>query len=82
MSFVRLTSWRPGLNKVALTRLLQSECGLSLADAKAATDRLLDGRAVTVEAADEAAANELIRSFDALGAVAHADQTPAARHVG
>jgi hypothetical protein len=44
---VELSGWRPGLRKVALTKLLR-EGGNNLADAAQMTGRVLDGKRVRV----------------------------------
>jgi ribosomal protein L7/L12 len=56
MNTVVLSSWEPGLQKVALTKLLQTSAGLSLSEAKSRVDRLLEGDHVEVlfEVASEA----------------------------
>ena len=48
MTTVLLTRWRPGMNKVALTKTLQTVAGLTLGQAKRVTDEVLDGKAVAV----------------------------------
>lgn len=44
---VRLSSWRPGMNKVALTKLLH-EGGSTLTEAIRLTDAILDGHMIVV----------------------------------
>lgn len=43
MSKVRLSGWRPGLEKVDLNGLLRERAGLSLSSAKSAVDEILEG---------------------------------------
>ena len=43
MPLIRITGWDPGLKKVSLTQLLRAYTDMSLSEAKAATDRILDG---------------------------------------
>ena len=76
MSQVMLTGWRPGLRKVALTKLLQQRAGLGLHAAKDYTDRLLAGEQVRVEIPLLAAAELLAREADALGVEAQVEAVP------
>ena len=48
MNTVVLSGWEPGLNKVELTKLLQSSASLSLSEAKSRIDRLIDGDPIEV----------------------------------
>jgi ribosomal protein L7/L12 len=61
-----VNGWAPGLNKVALTKALQTHCGLGLAEAKRMTDELLEGHPVSVSLADTDAA-ALIGILEKLG---------------
>ena len=70
MVTVKLTDWRPGLQKIPLTKLMQREAGLTLAPAHANTNRLLKREPVTVILPTEEAAARFVREADALGAVA------------
>jgi|HubBroStandDraft_6_1064221.scaffolds.fasta_scaffold506844_2 hypothetical protein len=45
---VYLRGWQPGFNKVAFTKLMQEEVGVSLQAAKNLTDRLVAGETVIV----------------------------------
>lgn len=76
MPQLRLIGWRPGLNKVGLTRVLQSELGLSLSQAKRATDQVLQGEAVSLPVSDRQTADRAAQRVTALGADAlvEADQ--------
>ena len=65
---VRITGWRPGLNKVGLTKALQSELGWGLAAAKNATDDVLAGKPVSFEVADDGTAERLAATLSNLGA--------------
>ena len=77
MERVRIKGWRPGLEKIAMTRALQSAADLGLAAAKACTDRVLAGVVVEVPVRDEEAARALTQELQRLGAVAEADDDPA-----
>jgi len=79
---VKLDGWRAGLNKVALTKALQSHAALSLGDAKRSTDDLLAGKSVNVSVPDEQTAEQLIASAKAIGASAAILAPSTIRHVG
>lgn len=69
MHEVVLTGWEIGLQKVNLTKLLRSEAGLSLREAKTTVDDFLAGNQVTIPMTSEVAAEELVRKAAALGAL-------------
>jgi hypothetical protein len=75
---VLLRDWRPGLQKIPLTRLMQREAGLTLAPAHANTNRLLERQPVIVTLPTDEAAKRFVREASALGAVAEIvpDQVP------
>ena len=77
MTQLNLTGWRPGLNKVQLTRTLQAELGLSLADAKRATDRVVDGEVVSLSLPDHRAAERLADLLVPLGTTVTIQGQPA-----
>jgi 16S rRNA U1498 N3-methylase RsmE len=79
---VKLNGWRPGLNKVALTKILQSHASLTLGEAKRSTDDLLAGKSVIVSVPDEETAERLIASATAIGASAVIQGPSTVRHVG
>jgi hypothetical protein len=83
MQKVELVSWKPGMQKVSCTRVLQASCELGLAAAMAKTEALLEGRCPTVSVASAPAARRLILQMASLGAVARlaegANYTPQAR---
>lgn len=57
MTELRITGWRTGLKKISMTDLLHTKAGLTIAAAKDATDRVLEGQLVNVscDSPDEAA---------------------------
>jgi len=69
MECVRLTGWREGLQKIALSRLIREKSGLGLAEAKEFTDRLLEGEEVVVRCISANDAGELERQAADLGAI-------------
>jgi hypothetical protein len=78
MPIVRIEEWRPGFKKVEHTRVLRATTGMSLADAKWATDRVLNGGSVDVAVLDADVATQLTRNLNKLGAkaiVVSADDT-------
>jgi len=48
MKRVTLNGWKPGLRKVALTKLIEGMTALDLVDAKGCTDKLLEGKKVVI----------------------------------
>lgn len=69
-SVVRITGWRPGLEKVSMTHSIRRASGLNLAESKSCTDRVLDGETVEINVRDSEAAPMLAAKLNALGAVA------------
>src|SRR4051812_43346404 len=78
MTQINLTGWRPGLDKVRLTKTLQAELGLSLSEAKHVTDRVLAGESVSLPVHEEQAAERLAGLLDAIGTTVATDHTPLA----
>jgi ribosomal protein L7/L12 len=70
MTRVALTGWVPGLNKVALIKLVRTHADLGLRDAKHLVDDLLAGEpaVVTFDEADQA--RVFLERARALGALA------------
>ena len=69
MPTIQITGWREGLRKISLTHVLQQEAGLSMAAAKACTDRVLEGETVSVTLPDVQAARHVATRLTELGAV-------------
>lgn len=70
MKEIILTSWKPGLNKVALSKLLRDDAGLSLGEAKQAVDALLDDESVVIAIESDECADSVLKKaieFGALG---------------
>jgi len=76
-SLVRISAWRPGLEKVSMTLVVRRLAQLGLRDAKSVTDRVLDGEVVDVYVGDPRIAQELAQELQALGAVAGIVDDPA-----
>jgi hypothetical protein len=68
MTSLTIHGWEPGFRKVSHTVLLQSQLGLSLSEAKAATDRVLLGESVSFELESEEVATLLAQKLVELGA--------------
>ena len=75
MPYLVLTTFRPGLQKISLTRAIQAHAGLSLSAAKACTDRYLDGEEVVIEVPSRASAETLREAVLRVGAVAEIRET-------
>ena len=67
MAQLVIRGWRPGFRKVAFTKLVHGDLGLSMSHAKDLTDAILDGHEVTLAVrADKA--QRLARVIHDLGA--------------
>ena len=82
MMAVVITDWEPGMEKVALTRLLQTRAGLALAAAKQCTDRCLAGERVRVQVPTESDARSLIEALANIGVFARFEAVDEHRAVG
>lgn len=54
MERITVVGWRPGLDKIALNRLLRDECGYSLGDAKKVVDKILENQEIDLAVQDSA----------------------------
>jgi hypothetical protein len=70
MTRIAIVGWRPGFQKVPFTTLLQADAHLSLKQAKACTDRVLENVAVTFDISSPDEADEFVRKAESLGAQA------------
>jgi hypothetical protein len=68
-SRIKIIGWREGLLKIEMTKTIRRHTDLDLSEAKAITDAVLNGRAATVEVADEATSLLLREELSTLGAV-------------
>jgi hypothetical protein len=73
--YVVLTGWEPGLQKVALDRLLCERAGLTLREALDSVNRLLAHEHVSVPVASLAEARAIAAGAVALSATAEALET-------
>ena len=70
MALVEISAFDTGGKKISTTKVLQSRLGLGLADAKAITDRVLQGEVVTLTVLTVAQARDLVADLAALGVAA------------
>ncbi len=75
--FLLLSGWRPGLNKVALDKLLRDRTQLGLGEAFQCVHRLLDGEQVMIAMSSLSDAEQLAGEMSMIGAVAEAVLRPA-----
>ena len=71
MSFVEITGWNHGFNKVACSSTLCSVAKLNLAEAKRVTDAVLEGHVQRVSLSSEEEARRLVEFLQMHGAAAH-----------
>ena len=67
MTVVRLCEWRPGLNKVAFTKLIREAGGAPLNEAHDVVNRLLEGERPELRVASQQDALRLVQEATALG---------------
>ena len=75
-STLLIEGWKVGFNKVAVTKILQLELGLSLSSAKDMTDRLLEGKQVALSVPEEHP-NRFSEAAENLGAKIHRNSVTA-----
>lgn len=69
MSVLKITGWRKGLKKIAMTNLLKDGLGISLAEAKGMTGDVLDGKVIFITVDDGPAAKNLASELSEIGAI-------------
>ena len=69
MPKLKITGWRYGLQKITMTKTLQAKLSLGLREAKQCTDNVLDGKIVSFEIDDLAAAKELADALENIGVI-------------
>ena len=70
MHTVIITGWEAGFLKVSHSTLLREAAAMSLSEAKAATDSVVEGTPVSISMATEAEAESLVMRLRQLKAVA------------
>ena len=68
MPKLKIVGGRYGLQKIEMTKLIRENQSLGLAEAKRCTDDVLEGKIVSFEFDDLAAAKELADALDRIGA--------------
>lgn len=69
MPEIHIIGWRPGLEKVSMTRLLREQAGLRLKEAKDYTDRVLEGEAIILPIPDTSQVQKLASALNGIGAI-------------
>ena len=69
MTKVAVIGWKPGLNKIELTKTLQRDLSLSLRSAKSLTDQILEGERVEIEVDDSGIESDVVGELRRLGFV-------------
>lgn len=69
MAEIHITGWRPGLQKVSMTRLIREQAEVSLKTAKEHTDSVLEKKTVILSIPDEKQAQKLAYELEQIGAV-------------
>ncbi len=69
MSEIHIVGWRPGLEKIGMTRLLREQAGLRLKEAKDCTDRVLEGETIVLPMSDASQAEKLANELNHIGAI-------------
>ena len=69
MAFVRVTGWRPGLQKISMTKVYRRELGITLKPAKEMTDALLAGEVQEFEVIPVSRAEAIADELRQLGGV-------------
>jgi len=67
---VVLETWKPGILKVSLTKLIRAAAGMTLAEAKRCTDEVLVGKPVTLTFPSTEQADRFCADAQDLGVVA------------
>ena len=49
MKKIIISGWRPGLDKIGLTKIIRKYTGIGLAEGKTYTDKILDGEIVVFD---------------------------------
>jgi ribosomal protein L7/L12 len=75
MAAVQIHGWRRGFEKVSHTEALREAAGLSLAEAKAITDAVLDGECRVVTVSAQSDADALVKRLTKIGAIAKVVQS-------
>ena len=69
MKTIIIKGWKPGLNKVALTKVIRAYTGLGLAEGKSCADRILENRSVLFENLTAETAERFLNDIQEVGTV-------------
>lgn len=69
MKKITFIGWKPGFNKVDMTKLLRNSADVSLGDAKKIVDSILEGKHVSIQVELEEVAIIIFNEAAALGAI-------------
>jgi ribosomal protein L7/L12 len=70
MKTLQITGWKPGLDKIALTKIIRSHTGFGLAEAKRCTDDVLENKPVIFKGLKSSDADAFLADVQSIGAVA------------
>jgi ribosomal protein L7/L12 len=68
MSVIFVIGWKPGFNKIEMSRLLRQRLGYSLGEAKKFVDNIVGGQEVEF-LVDSEVFDQLVTEFNGLGAI-------------
>ena len=74
MKTLHITGWRPGLDKVALTKTIRSHTGFGLAEAKRCTDDVVENKPVVFRGLRSSDADAFLTDVRSIGAVAEVSE--------
>ena len=69
MNTVIISGWKPGLDKIALTKTIRTHTGLGLADGKQCTDQILERKPVIFSNLNREAAESFLKDVTKIGAI-------------
>jgi ribosomal protein L7/L12 len=69
MNTVVITGWNPGLDKIALTKIIRKHTGLGLAEGKQCTDQILDKKPVRFKNLNKSTAKAFLAELQGLAAM-------------
>lgn len=67
-----VSDWKPGLDKIRLTKIIRLHTGLGLAESKRLTDEILEGKEVAFPDINSEAADHFINELKECGAITEA----------
>jgi ribosomal protein L7/L12 len=70
MKTLQISGWKPGLDKIALTKIIRIYTGLGLAEAKRRTDDILENKPVVFRGLKSSDGDAFLADVRSIGAVA------------